>query len=98
MRHNRHDDSRDSLSDYAVNSRAASEQPPPPHSNQLLERIDEDVPGEDGFSGYDSPRGGPRGNAGGSGGNLPPRGGVMGAPYREVNSKVVTAPNNQSRR
>jgi len=34
--------------------------------------MDEDVPGEDGFSGYDSPRGGPSGNAGGSGGNLPP--------------------------
>ena len=37
--------------------------------------MDEDVSGEDGFSVYDSPRGGPSGNAGGSGGNLPPRGG-----------------------
>jgi len=36
------------------------------------------VPGEDGFSGYDSPRGGLSGNAGGSGGNLPPRGGNSG--------------------
>jgi len=36
------------------------------------------VPGEDGFSGYDSPRGGPSGNAGGSGGNLPPCGGNTG--------------------
>jgi len=63
------------LRDYAVNTCAASQQPPPPPSNPLPERIDEDVPGEDGFSGYDSPRGGPSGNAGGSGGNLPPRGG-----------------------
>ena len=36
--------------------------------------MDEDLPGEDGFSGYDSPRGGPSGHAGGSGGNLAPRG------------------------
>jgi len=36
------------------------------------------VPGEDGFTGYDSPRGGPSGNAGGSGGNLPPGGGNAG--------------------
>ena len=34
--------------------------------------------GEDGFSGYDSPRGGPSGNAGGSGGNLPLGGGNAG--------------------
>jgi len=32
------------------------------------------VPGEDGFSGYDCPRGGPSGNPGGRGGNLPARG------------------------
>ena len=31
------------------------------------------MPGEDAFNGYDSPRGGPSGNARGSGGNLPPR-------------------------
>jgi len=37
--------------------------------------MDQDMPGEDGFSGYDSPRGGPSGNAGGSGENLPPRNG-----------------------
>jgi len=63
------------LNDYAVDTHAASQQPPPPPSNPLPERMDEDVPGEDGFSGYDSPRGGPSGNAGGSGGNHPPRGG-----------------------
>ena len=34
--------------------------------------MDEDVPGKDGFSGYDSPRGGPSGNADGIRGNLPP--------------------------
>jgi len=78
VRHTRHSDCPDCLSDYAVNTRAASQQPPPPPSNPLPERMDEDVPGEDGFSGYDSPRGGPGGNAGGSGGNLPPRGGNAG--------------------
>ena len=36
------------------------------------------MPGEDGFSGYDSPRGGPSGNADSSGGNLPLRGGNAG--------------------
>jgi len=36
------------------------------------------VPGEDGLSGYDSPMGGPSGNAGGSGGILPARGGNAG--------------------
>jgi len=36
------------------------------------------VSDEDDFSGYDSPRGGPSGNAGGSGANLPPRGGNAG--------------------
>ena len=78
VRHNRHSDCPDFLRDYAVNTRAASQQPPPPPSNPLPERMAEDVPGEDGFSGYDSPRGGPSGNAGGSGGNLPPRGGNAG--------------------
>jgi len=34
--------------------------------------------GEDGFSVYESPRGGPSGNAAGRGGNLPPRGGKAG--------------------
>jgi len=77
-RHTRHSDCPDFLRDYAVNTRAASQQPPPPPSNPLPERMDEDVPGEDGFSGYDSPRGGPSGNAGGSGGNLPRRGGATG--------------------
>jgi len=72
VRHTRHRDCSDILQDYAVNNRAASQQPPPPPSNPLPERMDEDVPGEDGFSGYDSPRGGPSGNAGGRGGNLPP--------------------------
>jgi len=78
VRHNRHSDCPDFLRDYAVNTRAASQQPPPPPSNPLPERMDEDVPGEDGFSGYDSPRGGPSGNSSGSGGNLPPRGGNAG--------------------
>ena len=36
--------------------------------------MDEEVPGEDGFSAYNSGWGGHSGNAGGSGGNLPPRG------------------------
>jgi len=78
VRHTRHSDCPDFLSDYAVNTRAASQQPPPLPSNPLPERKDEDVPGEDGFSGYESPRGGPSGNAGGSGGNLPPCGGNPG--------------------
>ena len=71
MRHSRHRYCPNFLSDYAVNTRAASEQPPPPPSNPLPERMDEEVPGEDGFSGYDSPWGGPSSNAGGRGGNLP---------------------------
>ena len=78
VRHTRNSYSPDFLRDYAVNTRAASQQPPLPPSNPLPERMDEDVPGEDGFSGYDSPRGGPSGNAGASGGNLPPRGGNAG--------------------
>jgi len=40
--------------------------------------MDEEWAGEDGFSGYDSPRGGPSCNAGGSGGNLHPHGGNAG--------------------
>jgi len=40
--------------------------------------MDEDVPGEDGFSGSDSPRGGLSANAGASGRSLPPRGGNVG--------------------
>jgi len=72
VRHTRYNYCPDFLRDYAVNTRAASQQPPPPPSNPLPERMDEEVPGEDGFSGYDSPRGGPSGKAGGSGGNLPP--------------------------
>ena len=75
VRYTRHSHCSDFLRDYAVNTRAASQQPPPPPSNPLPEGMDEDVPGEDGFSGYDSPRGGHSWNAGGSGGNLPPRGG-----------------------
>ena len=75
MRHIRNSDSSDFLRDYAVNTRAAGQHPPLPPSNPLPVRMDEDVPGEDSFSGYDSPRGGPSGNAGGSGGNPPPRGG-----------------------
>ena len=78
LKHTRHSDCPDFLNDYAVNTPAASQQPPPPPSNPLPERMDEDVPGEDAFSGYDSPRRGPSGNAGGSGGNLPPRGGNAG--------------------
>jgi len=78
VRHTRHSDCPDLLSDYAVNTRAASQQPPPPPSNPLPARIDEDVQGEDGFSRYDSPRGGPSGKVGGSGGNLTHRGGNAG--------------------
>ena len=78
VRHSRHSDCPDFLRDYAVNTRAASQQPPPPPANPFPERMDKDVPGEAGFRGYDSPRGGPSGNAGGSGGNLPPRGGNAG--------------------
>jgi len=77
VRYTRHSDCPDFLRDYPVNTHAGSQQPPPP-SNPLPEGMDEDVPGEDGFSGYDSPRGGPSGNAGGSGGNLPPHGGNAG--------------------
>jgi len=72
VRHIRHSDCPDCLRDYAVNTRVASQQPPPPPYNPLPERMEEDVLGEDDFSGYDSPRGGPSGYAGGSGGNLPP--------------------------
>ena len=78
VRHTSHIDCPEFLRDYAVNAPAASQQAPPPLSNPLPERMEEDVPCEDGFSGYDSPRGGPSGNAGGSGGNLPPRGGNPG--------------------
>jgi len=78
MRHTRPSDCPDFLRDYAVNTCTASQQPPPPQSNPLPERIDEDVLGEDGFSGYESHRGGPSGNTGGSGGNLPPHGGNAG--------------------
>ena len=78
VRHTRHTDCPDFLRDYEVNTRAASQQRPPPPSNPLPERMDEDVPGQDCFTWYDSPRGGPSGNAGSSGGNLPPRGGNAG--------------------
>jgi len=78
VRHTRHSDCPDFLNDYAVSTRAASHQPPAPPSNPLPERMDKDVQGEDAFSGYDSSRGGPSGHAGGSGGNLPPRGGNAG--------------------
>jgi len=59
VRHTRDSDCPDFLNNYAVNTRAARQQPPPPPSNPLPERIDEDMPAEDGFSGHDSPRGGP---------------------------------------
>jgi len=72
VRHTRHSDCPDFLRAYAVNTRAASQQPPPPPSNPLPQRMDQDMPGEDGRNGYNSPTGGPSGNAGGSGGNLPP--------------------------
>ena len=75
VRHTRHSDFPDFLNDYAVNTRAAGQQPPPPPSNPLPERMDESVTGEDGFGSYDSPRGGPSGNAGGRGGNIHPCGG-----------------------
>ena len=78
VRHTRHSDCPDFLRDYAVNTRPASQQPPPPPSNPLPVKMNQDMAGEDGFSGYDSPRGCPSGNAGGSGGNLPPRGGNAG--------------------
>jgi len=74
VRHTRYSDCPDFLRDYEVNTLAVMQQPPPPLLNPLPERMDQDVPGEDGFSGYDSTKGGPSGNAGGSGGNLPPRG------------------------
>jgi len=79
VRHTRHSDCPDFLRDYAVNTHAAGQQLPPLPSNPLPERMDEDAPGEDGFSGYDSGRGGPSGKAGGSGGNLPPRSGNAGS-------------------
>jgi len=50
VRHTRHSNCPDFLSDYAVNTLAASQQAPPPPSNPLPERIDEDVPGKDGFT------------------------------------------------
>jgi len=50
VRHTSHSDCPDFLRHYAVNTGAAS-QPPPPPSNPLPERMDEDVSGEDGFSG-----------------------------------------------
>jgi len=78
VRHTRHSDRPDFLKDYAVNTRAARQLSSPPLSNPLPERIDEDVPGEDGFSVYDSHRGDPSGNLGGSEGNLRPRGGNAG--------------------
>jgi len=78
VRHTRDSYCPDFLRVYAVNTRAASQQPPAPPSNPLPEGMDEDVPGEDGFSGYDFPRKGPSGNACGSGGNLPLRGGNAG--------------------
>ena len=78
VRHVRHSDCPDFLRDYVVNTHATIQQPPPPPYNPFSERIDEDVPGEHGFSRYVSPRGGPSRKAGGSGGNLPPRGGNAG--------------------
>ena len=78
VRHTRYSDCPDFLRDYAVNTRAASQQPHPPPYNPLPERIDVDALGPYGFSEYDSPREGPSGNAGGSGGNLPPPGGKAG--------------------
>jgi len=78
VRDTRHSDSPDFLRDYAVNPRAVSQQLPPPPSTPLPYRIDEDVLGTDGFRGYDSPRGDPSGNTGGSGGNLPPDSGNAG--------------------
>jgi len=86
VRHTRHSDCPDCLRDNAVNTCAASQPPPPPPSNPLPERMDEDVPGEDCFSGYDSSREGPSCNAGGSGGNLPPRGGNAGGAGDQVDS------------
>ena len=73
VRHTRQSDCPDFLTAYMVNTRTASQQLPAPPSNPLPERMDKDVPGEDGFSGYDSRRGGPSGKVDGSGGNLPPR-------------------------
>jgi len=67
VRHTRHRDCPDFVRDYAVNTHAASQQPPPTPNNPLPERMDEDVPGKDGFRGYDCPRGGSSGNAGGRG-------------------------------
>ena len=56
VRHVRHSDCPNFVRDYTLNTRTASQQAPPPPSNRLPERMDEDVPGEDGFSGNDSPR------------------------------------------
>jgi len=78
VRHTRHSYCADFLRDYSVNTPALSQQPPPPPPNPLSERMDEDVPGKDCFSGNDSPRGGPSSNAGGSGRNHPPSGGNAG--------------------
>jgi len=75
VRHTRHSDCPEFLRDYAVNSCGAWQQRPPPPSTPLPERMDEDLPGEHGCSGHDSPRGGASGTASGSGGNLPPSGG-----------------------
>ena len=79
MRHTRHSDCSDFLRDYSVNTRAVSQQPPPLPPNPLRGRIDEDMPGEDRLTGYDSPRGGQSGNTGGGRGNLPPSGGNAAA-------------------
>jgi len=53
VRHTRHSDCPNFVSDYAVNTRATSQQPSHPSSNPLPARMDEDVLGEDGFSKYD---------------------------------------------
>jgi len=55
VRHTRHSDCPDFLREYAVNTPAASQQPPPPPSKPLPERMDEDMPGEDGFGGIKFP-------------------------------------------
>ena len=87
VRHTSHNDCPDFLEGYAVNTRAAIQQPPPLTSNPLAERIYEDVRGEHSFTGYSSRRGGPIGNAGGSGGNLPPCGENAGGGGDPGNSK-----------
>ena len=78
MRHTRHTECPDFLRDYSVNRCAVSLEPPSPLANPLPERMDEDLPAEDGFSGYDSPRGGCSGNAGRNRGKHPPHGGNAG--------------------